>query len=320
MPKQFVEPIERYGLSKKSTKKTLFSKIGIIGCGQEGQNIARIAAISGMEVVFIEVNQLKVLKAIEHISRELNSRVENWGLTETEKKVILQRINGATTYDKLVGCDFVIEAVRANDRTGERPIELRKEIFRKIEKVVSTECIIATNATTVIITELASELEHKERCLSIHFMVNSPEARIVEVVKGLYTSDEVYNKVSQFVKMVRRHVIPVQESVGLVSIRLFLTMLNEACEVLMEGVASKEDINKLTNIGYGLRYGVFHMADIMGLEKIIRWGENLYEEFGDPKFKPSPVIKRLVRAKHGGVIDGQGFFKYDEDGRRIPEA
>lgn len=319
MSDTFIEPIEKYGLSKKSSKQALFSKIGIIGCGQEGQNIARIAAISGMEVIFIEVNQTKVQNAIDNISKELDNRVENWGLTPTEKKVILQRISGAVTYEKLTGCDFVIEAVRANDKTGERSIEVRKEIFKRVEKVVSPECIIATNATTVIITELASELEHKERCLSIHFMVSSPEARIVEVVKGVYTSEEVYNKVSLFVKMVKRSVVPVQESVGLVSIRLFITLLNEACDTLLEGVATKEDINKLTNVGFGLRYGIFHLADIMGLEKIMRWGNNLFEEFGDTKYKPSPLIKRLVRAKHGGIIDGQGFFAYDENGTRIPE-
>ena len=150
-------------------------------------------------------------------------------------------------------------------------------------------------------------------------MVSSPEARIVEVVRGLYTSEDVYNKVSQFVKLVNRKVVPVQESVGLVSIRLFITLLNEACDTLMEGVASKEDINKLTNIGFGLRFGIFHLADIMGLEKILKWGDNLFEEFGDPKYKPSPLIKRLVRAKHGGVIDGRGFFMYDENENRIPE-
>lgn len=314
-----IEPIEKYGLSKKSSKKTLFSKIGIIGCGQEGQNIARIAAISGLEVIFIEVNQSKVQQAIDNISKELDSRVENWGLTPTEKRVILQRISGAVTYDKLIGCDFVIEAVRANDKTGERSIEVRKEIFKRVEKVVSPECIIATNATTVIITELASELEHKERCLSIHFMVSSPEARIVEVVKGVYTSEEVYNKVSYFVKLVNRSIVPVQESVGLVSIRLFITLLNEACDTLMEGVASKEDINKLTDVGFGIRHGIFQLADVMGLEKIVRWGNNLFEEFGETKYKPSPLIKRLVRAKHGGLIDGEGFFKYDENGKRIPE-
>lgn len=319
MSKVYVEPIEKYGLSKKSTKATLFSKVGIIGCGREGQNIARIAAISGMEIIFIEVNQTKVQSAIDNISKELDSRVENWGLTETEKRVILQRISGAVTYDKLEGCDFVIEAVRADDKTGERTIEVRKDIFKRVEKVVSPECIIATNATTVIITELSSDLKKKDRCLSIHFMVSSPEARIVEVVKGLYTSDAVYNKVSQFVKMVNRSVVPVQESVGLVSIRLFITLLNEACDILMEGVASKEDINKLSNVGFGLRYGIFHLADIMGLEKIQKWGENLFDEFGDLRYKPSPLIKRLVRAKHGGVIDGQGFFTYDENGNRIPE-
>ncbi|ASB50597.1 3-hydroxyacyl-CoA dehydrogenase family protein [Alkalitalea saponilacus] len=312
-----VEPIEKYALNKRKRVKTLFSKIGVVGCGKEGQSIARIAAWHGMEVVFIELSLDKIESAIHGISRELDHRIENWGLTLSEKKAILGRIKGSMDYKDLVDCDFVIEAIRSDEATGERSIDVRKQIFRSIEAVVDKDTIIATNATTIVISELASELVHRDRCVSLHFFVTSAEARIIEVVKGLYTTDEVYSKVCTFVKLINRDVIPVEESAGLVSVRLYVTLLNEACEALMEGIATLEDIDKTMVIGLGMRFGPFHTADIIGLNKVVKWMDNLFDEFGESKYKPSPLIKRLVRAKRLGAQSGEGFYKYDMNGKRI---
>ncbi len=317
MAEILVEPIEGYALSQEKKVKTLFSKIGVVGCGKEGQNIARIAAWHGIEVVFIELSQDKIDIATHNIGKELDMRIENWGLTPGEKRSIMSRIKGSLDYSALAGCDFVIEAIRADDKTGLRSIEARKEVFRCVEKVVDKDAIIATNATTIIITELASELENPERCVSLHFFVTSPEARIIEVVKGLYTSDEVFNRVKMFIKLINREAIPVEESAGLVSVRLFIALLNEACATLLEGVASIDDIDRTMVIGLGMRFGPFQSADIVGIEKVQRWMENLYEEFGDVKFKPSPLIKRLVRAKRLGKVSGIGFYRYDEEGRKL---
>jgi len=310
------EPIEEFGLSKKGKAVTLFSKIGIIGCGLVGQNLSRVASYYGLEVVFIEVTEEKVAEAFDGITKMMDHRIQHWGLTESEKRANLSRIQGSTDFNMLRGCDFVVEAIRAVDRGTK--IRERKEIFKKVESVVDRECIIATNSSTVIITELASELEYKDRCISIHFFVNSPEARIVEVMKGLYTSEETYNKVCKFVKLINRVVVPVEESAGLISIRIFVVCLNEACELLMEGVASMEDIDLVMRVGYGMRQGPFEVADRMGLDKVIRWMENIYSEFGDVRYKPSPYIKKLVRAKHLGVVTSQGFYAYDENGVKIP--
>jgi 3-hydroxybutyryl-CoA dehydrogenase len=315
-----VEPIERYALSAKRRVKTLFSKIGVVGCGKEGQNIVRIAAWHGIEVVFVELSEEKIQTSLDNISRELDNRIESWGLTSGEKRAILGRIKGSLDFQDLAGCDFVIEAIRADEKTGVRSIDTRKDVFHKIEQIVDREAIIATNATTIIVTELASELEFPDRCVSLHFFVTSPEARIIEVVKGLYTTDDVYNKVCTFVNLINREVIPVEESAGLISIRLFITLLNEACEALMEGVATVENIDRTMIIGMGMRFGPFQMADIMGLNKVEKWMENLYEEFGNPKYKASPLIRRLVRAKRFGVQSGQGFFKYDANGNKINET
>ncbi len=314
-----VEPIEKYALLKEKQSKTLFSKVGIVGCGKDGQSIARIAAWYGIEVIFIELNYEKIELAIKNIEKELDNRIENWGLTQSEKRAILGRIKGSTEYKDLEGSDFVIEVIRSNEETGERSIDARKQVFREVEKVVREDTIIATNATTIVISELAAELQIPERAISLHFFVTSPEARIIEVVRGLYTSEEVYSKVSTFVKLINREVIPVEESAGLVSVRLYVVLLNEACAALMEGIATIEDIDKTMLIGLGMRFGPFRHADLVGLHKVVRWMDNLYEEFGDSKYKPSPLIKRLVRAKHYGVESGAGFYKYDEFGNIVTE-
>ena len=315
MEEMIIEPIEAFGLSQKQQKRTLFSKIGIVGCGKDGQNIARIASSNGMEVVFIELSEDRIENAFTRLGIGLDRRIENWGMTQSEKKLTLSRIKGSLDYKDLKDCDFVIEAIRAE--SSDRKITERKEVFRKVEEVVTPECIIATNSTTIIITELSSELKYRDRCVSLHFFVQSPEARICEVVKGLYTSEEVYEKVLKFVKMVNRQAIPVEESAGLISIRLYTALLNEACEVLLEGVGAMVDIDSVWKVGFGMRFGPFELADILGIDKINRWMENLYSEFGDPRYMASPVIKKLNRAKRFGVHTCGGFYKYDCNGKII---
>ena len=310
-----VEPIEEFGLSKKQQQRTLFSKIGVVGCGKDGQNIARIASANGIEVVFIELSKDRIDNAYKRLGVVLDRRIDNWGMTQGEKKLILSRIKGSLDYKDLKDCDFVIEAIRAE--SSERKITERKDVFKKVEAVVSPECIIATNSTTIIITELSSELKYRDRCVSLHFFVQSPEARVCEVVKGLYTSDEVYHKVLKFVKMVNRQAIPVEESAGLISIRLYTALLNEACEVLLEGVGIMADIDTVWKVGFGMRFGPFELADILGIDKINRWMENLYSEFGDPRYMASPVIKKLVRAKRYGVQTCCGFYTYDQNGKIV---
>ena len=310
-----VEKLENYALSQKAGKATLFSRIGIVGCGKEGQNIARMAAFNGLEVRFVELSQDKIDAAITAIDQQFDTRIESWGLTTSEKRTIMGRISGSTSYDVLKDCDFVIESVLREQYTPHESITLRKSIFNKIESIVREDCIIATNATTVIVSELSSGLKIKDRCVSLHFFINSPDARIVEVVRGLWTSDKVYEKVKSFMTMLRRQVIPVHESVGLIGVRMMVTMINEACDIYMEGVSSLEDIDKTIQIGYGMRHGIFQLADIIGLDKIERWGDNLFNEFGKIAHKPSPLIKRLVRAQQFGLSSGCGFYYYDEKGK-----
>jgi 3-hydroxybutyryl-CoA dehydrogenase len=311
------EPIEKYGLSHKDRKRTLFSRIGVVGCGKDGSTIATIAASRGMEVVFLEPSQDSIDNAFSRIEQRLDIRVNNWGLTQSEKKAILARIKGTTQYKDFVGCDFVIETIRYDGHTGVRSIELRKEVFKRLESVLAPDAIIASNVSSIVVTALANELHHQDRCIGVHFLTNIPDSHIIEIVRGLNTSDATFEKVCRFAGLLNYDFIPVIESVGLVSLRMFLIMLNEACSILMEGISTVQDIDKILTAGFGHRQGVFRTADQMGIEKIVPLMENLFHEYGNLKYKPSPVLLRLYRARHFGIRNGRGFYQYDESGKII---
>lgn len=311
------EPIEKYGLSERTRKKTLFSKVGVVGCGRDGSHIVTVAASHGMEVIFMEPSEERIANAFKRIEDKLDHRIKGWGLTENEKKAILGRITGTKELDDMKECDFVIEAVRYDGMTGERSTYKRKEIFKQLESILSEKAIIASNVTTIIVSDLASELEYKSRVIGLHFLANTPGSHIIEIVKGIETSDETYDIVCKFANLVNYQYINVAESSGLVSIRLFLIQLNEACSMLMEGIATTEDIDKILKVGFGHRQGVFQMADLFGIEKIVKLMENLYNEYGYVKYKPSPILLRMYRAKHNGINTKRGFYNYDDNGKII---
>jgi 3-hydroxybutyryl-CoA dehydrogenase len=317
MSEQIIEAIENYGLSKRSNKPTLFSHIGVVGCGKEGSVICTIAALNGMDVVFYEPTEEGIKDAYKRIESKLTKKIENWGLTEGEKKAIMARIHGINNFEGLSECDFVIEAIRYDDKTGERRLIQRKKVFANLEKVLSPTAIIASNVATIIITSLSSDLEHKSRCIGLHFLSNVPDSNIIEIVRGLYTSDETYDKISKFARLINHQYVEVIESAGLVSIRMFLIQLNEACSILMEGISTIEDIDRVLTVGFGHRQGVFRTADQMGIEKIIKLMENIYKEYGHSKYKPSPILLRLFRAKLFGVSTRKGFYNYDAAGNII---
>jgi 3-hydroxybutyryl-CoA dehydrogenase len=313
---EIIEPIEEYGLSTKHKKRSLFSKIGVVGCGRDGRHIVSLIALSGMEVTFVEVSQERIQIALTDIENRLDTKIENWGLTQGEKRATMGRIKGTLNYQDLRDCDFVIECIRY-DVDGERSTELRKEVFRNLEQVLTPDAIIATNATTVIISELAADLKYKSRCISLHFPVSHTDARLLEVVRGTFTSEEAVHKMYHFAHMIKHTAIQVHESSGLISFRMMITMLNEACQIWMENVASIEDIDKEFTIIFGQRFGIFQLADILGIEKLVMLMEDMFHEYGDKKYKATPVLWRLFRSKQLGVSTKRGFYVYDDAGKII---
>lgn len=294
--------------------KGTIQKVGIVGCGTMGQELSVLISQSGIDVAFIDVSDQRVADVIKRIEAMLDDRISRWGLTGSEKKLIMSRIKGSTDYQSVADCDIVFETV--NSKKKGTSLELRQQIFKKLEAVLSPTAVIASNTATLMISEIASVLTHPERAMGLHFFSPVSKVKIVETVRSVYTSDETYATVSKLALLIGKKLINVNESSGNVSTRMLVPLINEACEILMEGIATVSDIDETMRETSGLQLGPFEMADKIGLDKLLKWMENLYIEFGDQKYKPSPVLKRLVRANLFGRRVGEGFYLY-HDGKRI---
>ncbi len=311
------ETLEDYALTRKIHKRDEIHTIGVVGCGRMGQEITRIICQYGLNAIFLDVSEEKIKEIYESIKNQLDEEENQWGLTQSDKRAILSRMRGTIDFNDLAECNLVIESV--NSKTTGNNLELRKEVFKKIEAVVSEETIIATNTSTLMISEIASVLRCPERAIGLHFMSPATTIKIVEVVKGMETSLDTYQKVCKFAKMIDRKVIAINESPGHISTRLIVTLINEACELLMEGVASARTIDQVMKEGYRMQLGPFELADKIGLDKVVKWMDNLFQEYSLYKFKASPVIKRLVRSGYIGKKVGKGFYHY-KDGKIVGET
>ena len=318
MSEMIIEPIEKFGLiiTADSRNKPQFSKIGVVGAGKEGRNIINMAATAGMDVVFLDESNERIDFVLGELEKVMDQKITGWGLTQSEKKVIMNRIKPTLEYEDFVGCDLVIECTRYTE-SGRRSTPLRKTIFKRLEEILDTDAIIATNGSTIIISELAADLEHKERCVSLYFPVSHPDARILEIVSGMYTSEEVYQKMEVFARLINYKPHRINESNGNVSLRMVATMLNEACQILLERVTSLEDIEETFTIIYGQRYGIFRLADIIGIERLVTLMEAMFNDFGEKHYKPNPLLWKLYRSNQLGVRTGKGFYIYDENGNPV---
>ena len=311
------EVLEDYALSKRHRKKGTLKKIGIIGCGSMGQEIARVVSQVGIEVVFVDISEERIIEVFLELNQDLDNVIDKWGLTLSEKRAILSRIHGTTEYHDISDCDLIIESINSRKRGTSK--DMRADIFRKVEAVVSKDTIITSNTSTLIISDLASVLEYPERAVGMHFLSPASTVRIVEVVKGLHTSEYAFDFVVKFARMLDKRVISLIETPGNISTRLIVTLINEACEILMEGVASATHVDETMRLGFGMQFGPLEMADRIGLDKVIRWMDNLYQEFGESKFKPNPIIKRLERTGNIGKKTEKGFYKY-KHGKVVDES
>lgn len=309
------ERLEDFSLSKTMLNKGALQKVGIIGCGSMGQEIAKNISQHGFDVVFIDLDEKHVAESINSIVQSLDDEIMRWGMTAGEKRLILSRIKGSTDYQDLADCDIVLETI--NSKKPGTSVEMRKEIFRKIEKVVRRDTVIASNTAVLMISDISSGLEYPDRAVGLHFLSPADRVKILEVVRSSRTSDEAYDLVCKFVTMLEKKVVKLLESPGNISTRMLVVEINQACEILMEGIASVEDIDETMRESLGHTYGPFELADRVGLDKVMKWMDGLYNEFGGSIFKPSPVIKRLVRTNYLGKSSGVGFYKYDASGKII---
>ncbi len=300
--------LAEFGLGDKLKVKGKIQTVGVVGCGSVGQGITLLVARYGMEVVFVDVSKDRVKEIFISLEAQLDDEINHWGITPSEKRLVLSRIQGSQDFKELSNCDIVFEAI--NSRKKGTMIEQRKEVFRKIEEVVSDNTIISSNISTLMISDLAQVLVNPGRAIGIHFIEPIDKTNIVEVVNGVKSTKEANGKVMRFCQMINKKGVCVHESPGNISTRMIIPIINEACEILMEGIASVQDIDLTMRETLGHDVGPFELADKIGLDKILKYMENLYAEYGDNKYKASPVIKRLVRANHLGRYIGRGFYNY----------
>lgn len=301
------ESLEDFSLGIKQKTKGAIHKVGVVGCGTVGQEIVRRISEYGIDVVFLDLTKERVKEAFVQIEKQLDEIINHWGLTPGEKRLILSRIKGTTDYKDLSDCDLVIEAI--SSRRKGTSIDVRKEVFKNVEAVVRPDAIISSNIVTLMISDLSTVLERPERAIGIHFIQPIDRSNVIEVVRGINSSDDAFEQVVKFAGMINKKIIRLNESPGNIVTRMMVITINEACDILMEGVASVKDIDMAMRES-GYLFGPFEMADRIGLDKVLRFMDNLYAEFGDKKFKPSPIIKRLVRVNYLGRSTGRGFYNY----------
>jgi 3-hydroxybutyryl-CoA dehydrogenase len=276
-----------------------------------GQGIAEMLAFKGLDVEVAERTPELMKQGMAQIELSLDKQIEKWALTNTEKKLVLSRIRPVESLDELNDCQIVIETITED-------LDKKKLIFTELDKHCGPNVILASNTSALSLTELASVTNHPERVIGMHFIYPAFKIDLVEIVRGLKTSDDTFVQTKDFVEQtINKKGVMVYESPGFITTRLICLFINEAMHVLEEGVASAEDIDSAMRIGYSFQHGPFEMADRFGLDAVLAALERMFREYGELKYRPSIVLKKMVRAGHLGMKSGIGFFKYDKDGDRI---
>lgn len=288
-----------------------FKQIGVIGAGTMGQGIAEMLARKGLEVMLVERTAKRLDRAYQMIETSLDKQMEKWAITSTEKKLIMGKIQKVKVFSDLNTCDMIIETINED-------LEAKKDIFRELDRICGPNVILASNTSTLSLTELAGETTSPERVIGLHFIYPVANIDLVEIIRGLKTSENTFKVTKDFVEeTLSKKGIMIYESPGFVTTRLICTLINEALHTLQEGVASAEDIDAAMRIGYDFKRGPLEMCDRFGLDSVLAALERMFREFGDIKYRPSVLLKKMVRAGQLGVKSGEGFFRYDKDGDRI---
>ena len=289
-----------------------FARVAVVGAGVMGQGISQTVASTGTEVLLVDVNEEHIKVGLKALSDEMDREIERWGMTSSEKKAILSRIKTSVNIDSAQDYPVVIESIPED-------LGQKKGLFAKLDNICPAETILITNTSTLSITEIGAATKRPEKVIGLHFLNPVPKIPLVEIVRGLRTSDETYGRVREFGESLGKSSVKVFEYPGYVTTRIIVPLLNEAMHVLMEGVATAQDIDNAIKLGYGFNIGPLALADKMGLDVVMAWMENLLNELSDHKYNPCPLLRKMVRAGNLGVKTGQGFFKYDKDGNRILE-
>lgn len=280
-------------------------KIGVIGTGTMGNGIAQTFAQGGYPVVMKDLSDELLQKAVENIDYSLSRLVAKEKLNEADKQRILARIATTLSYEDFNDCGLIVEAIAEN-------IELKKKVFRELDETCPPGTILATNSSSLSITEIAACTRRPEKVIGMHFFNPVPVLKLVEVIRGQLTADSVFDSVSGIAKNIGKVPVTVNEAPGFLVNRLLIPMINEGIGALAEGVASKEEIDEAMKLGAGHPIGPLALADLIGLDVCLAILEVLHHEFGDDKYRPHPLLRKMVRANLLGRKTGTGFYDYQK--------
>jgi len=279
------------------------SSIGVIGAGTMGNGIAQICAAAGLQVVMVDVSDAALARGVAAITGSLERLVKKDKLKPAERDALMARVRTTTEYAQLSTADLVIEAATEN-------LEIKRSILKRADELLRPDAILATNTSSISITTLAAATSHPERFIGMHFFNPVPVMPLVELICGLLTSEPTRSRAAEFIGAIGKTAINVKNSPGFAVNRILCPMINEAIFALQEGVASAADIDAGMKLGCAHPIGPLALADLVGLDTLLSVMEVFQRDYGDPKYRPAPLLRELVAAGRLGRKSGQGFFSY----------
>lgn len=279
-------------------------QIMVIGAGQMGGGIAQVCAMAGYDVYLHDLQEEFVEKGLNVIKKNLERQVSKGKMTEEEQLQTLQHLTPSVDLQNAAKVDIVIEAAVEN-------MEIKSKLFAELDGIAAEHTILATNTSSLPITEIAAVTNRPEKVIGMHFMNPVPVMKLVEVIRGLATSDEVYQVVEDLAKALNKVPVEVNDFPGFVANRILMPMINEAVYTLYEGVATKEAIDEVMKLGMNHPMGPLTLADFIGLDTCLYIMETLHEGFGDTKYRPCPLLRKYVKAGWLGKKTGKGFYTYE---------